>query len=341
MENLLKAVSIGMLLALTVFVLIIGKNLILPLVCAMFLFYLLINLAYLLHNKLRLPWMLAWIVSIGSVMVVLSVGFSLVVDSLYAVIQQAPDYQTKATEFLSHLTLGFDGHDIQPQKVLEHLSLPDILSSIASSVASIAKYTILIGIYTLFIGLEYRSFLPKLKAICNTDRRYNAAERIVQDILRDVGKYFRIKSLISMTTGILSYLVLKFAGVSYAEFWGVCIFALNYIPTLGSILGVVIVLPVVLVQFTSIPVFVVIAGLLIAIQAIMGNFVEPRLMGRSLNLSPLVILLALAFWGTIWGPIGALLCVPLMVVINIIMAKLPATRSIAIMLSESGRIRGE
>jgi predicted PurR-regulated permease PerM len=129
-----------------------------------------------------------------------------------------------------------------------------------------------------------------------------------------------------------------FFGVKFAALWGLLIFMLNFIPTVGSIFAVIISLVVVLVQFGSLSYLLSIGVLLTVIQLLIGNVLDPRLMGRSLNLSPIVLLLALGFWGAIWGVLGMFLCVPFMVIMNIVLSHFPQTRNIAILLSADGKI---
>ena len=161
---------------------------------------------------------------------------------------------------------------------------------------------------------------------------------IFQNVNRDIRKYVVIKGSASFATGILSYMVLFIVGVDFAALWGMLIFLLNFIPTIGSILAVIPPILLSLVQFEGLAKFLIVLSSLISIQVLIGNVLEPRLAGRSLNLSPLVILLSLVFWGKIWGIVGMFLCVPLTVMLNIVLANFDATRSIAIMLSANGKI---
>ncbi len=115
-------------------------------------------------------------------------------------------------------------------------------------------------------------------------------------------------------------------------------FLLNYIPYIGPLIAVVTLLIVASIQVTQLVPFIFLGILLTAIQIILGNFVEPKWLGVRLNLSPLVILLSLAFWGSIWGFIGLFLSVPIMVILTIILGKFPKTRPIAVMLSATGEV---
>nr|WP_306303376.1 AI-2E family transporter [Pseudovibrio denitrificans] len=115
-------------------------------------------------------------------------------------------------------------------------------------------------------------------------------------------------------------------------------FLLNYIPTIGSLIAVIFPSLLSLVYFDTLTPFIAITLGLGAVQFILGNLVEPRLMGTQLNISPLVIMISLSFWGALWGVIGMVLCVPLVVLAIIICAQFPSSRPIAILLSGDGNV---
>jgi predicted PurR-regulated permease PerM len=142
----------------------------------------------------------------------------------------------------------------------------------------------------------------------------------------------------SVLTGVLSSIVLYFIGVDYPVFWGFIIFLTNYIPNIGALIGVLFPATLALVQFDTSWQFIAVIVALGGIQFILGNVVEPRLMGNSLNLSGLAIVLALGIWGAIWGITGMLLAVPITVMLMIIFAQFPATRPLAVLLSSDGKV---
>jgi len=162
---------------------------------------------------------------------------------------------------------------------------------------------------------------------------------IIDHIKKDIKTYFVIKTLISLATGITSYIIFISFGVDFALFWAFLIFLLNYIPTIGSIIAVIFPVIFSLLQFESWTITIFLGIFLTGTQMFYGNFLEPKLQGNRLNLSPLIIIFSLLFWGQIWGVVGMLLCVPIMVMINIVLAHIPATRPIAILLSEQGNVR--
>ncbi len=140
----------------------------------------------------------------------------------------------------------------------------------------------------------------------------------------------------SLLTGAISYAVLKALGVDFAETWALMIFLLNYIPSIGSVLGVLFPALLALVQFDTLWQFLIISVLLAGTHIVIGNIIEPNLMGRTLNLSPFVVIASLAFWGMIWGIVGAFLSVPLTTTFVIACSHIRALRWVAILLCANG-----
>ena len=161
---------------------------------------------------------------------------------------------------------------------------------------------------------------------------------MVDRVTKDIQTYIGLKTFVSAITGILSYIVMALVGVDFAGFWAVLIFILNFIPYIGSLVGVAFPAVLTLVQFDSLIPFVITSTVLASVQLAVGNIIEPRMMGRSLNLSPLVILLSLAIVGQIWGIVGMVLSMPFMVIAMIVCAGFEATRPVAIVLSATGNV---
>ena len=127
-------------------------------------------------------------------------------------------------------------------------------------------------------------------------------------------------------------------GVDFAGFWAVMVFFFYYIPTVGSIMAIIAPALLTLIQFDNLTPFLIVLLVFGSIQVVTANVIEPAIMGRSLNLSPLVVIVSLIVWGTIWGVVGMFLCVPIMVVALIVLAQFETTRPVAVLLSADGRI---
>jgi AI-2 transport protein TqsA len=151
---------------------------------------------------------------------------------------------------------------------------------------------------------------------------------------RQTKKYLLIKTSVSATTGVLTGAILYMLGVDLAIVFGLLAFLLNFIPSLGSIIATLLPLPIVLLapQATPLAMFLAIA-LPGSVQFTIGNIIEPKLMGRGLDLHPITVLMVLIFWGILWGPIGMILSVPITAVIKIVLGRHESTRPVADVLA--------
>jgi predicted PurR-regulated permease PerM len=140
-------------------------------------------------------------------------------------------------------------------------------------------------------------------------------------------------------TGFLSYIVLLVLGVHSPILWAILIFLLNYIPSIGSLIATTFPAIFAMLQFGDLSSGIWVLVSVGTIQLVVGNFIEPKIMGNSLNISPLVVLVALIVWGAIWGIVGMLLSVPITVMMIIIMAQFENTKSLAILLSATGELK--
>jgi predicted PurR-regulated permease PerM len=220
------------------------------------------------------------------------------------------------------------------------LNFGKIFGELLNSLSSLLGSSFLIIIYVVFIFTEESFFQPKLRAICRTEEQYTKMRDLIDRIGNSMTHYIGLKSLMSVITGVLSYLILLFIGINSPAFWAFLIFILNFIPNIGSLIATVFPAIFSLLQFGSIWPFVLILVLVGTVQVLVGNFLEPRVMGQALNISPLVTILALSFWGVLWGITGMLLSVPITVMLVIIFTQFNPTKPFAILLSKTGEITG-
>ena len=205
--------------------------------------------------------------------------------------------------------------------------------SFSSSLTKMAGYTLLIFIFMFFLFLEYPYLNEKIKNAFSF-REAKKFNIISTRILNLVGRYFFIKLIISFFTGLEVWGVLKLLGVDFALVWGGIAFALNFVPTVGSTVVVILISIQGVVQFypdVFMPTVVFLLNL--GIQQLMGNLIEPRIQGSNLNLSPVLILISLAFWAWLWGPLGAILAVPITVMLRVMFSYFESTKFISILMS--------
>lgn len=183
----------------------------------------------------------------------------------------------------------------------------DLASGAIRSAAGITSSAVLILIIAIFGMLEANELPAKLNRAFGTGA---VTLRRLSLVVHEVQHYLRIKTAISMATGMLVGLWVWLVGLDFPVFWGLVAFVLNYVPSVGSIIAAIPAILLALVQIGPDAAFLTTLGYL-AVNMALGNFLEPTLLGRRLNLSPLVVILSLVFWGWLWGPIGILLSVPL------------------------------
>lgn len=203
-----------------------------------------------------------------------------------------------------------------------------LMASVAASIGQMLSRALLVLLIVVFILMEAGSFERKLQD--SLDRSEEAKERAAQ-IIGSVHHYIRIKTWVSLATGLLVWSWLWAWNVSHSPLWGLLAFLLNYIPNIGSILAAVPAVLVAWLEVGGLPTLAIALGY-VAINTAIGNFVEPRLMGKSLGLSPLVIFFSMLFWGWVLGPTGMLLSVPLTMTARIAMDGFEDTRWLATLM---------
>ncbi len=209
----------------------------------------------------------------------------------------------------------------------------DVISRVADQTFSLLGGLVLVIAFFVLGLLEVRDFGAKIHRSFphHADRSWLEP---IRRTARDFQRYIIVRTGVGLITGVASGLVLWAMGLDFAFLWGFLNFILNYIPTLGSIIGVVPPVLFALVQYDGWTMPLVVLLGVGGVQLVMGNYVDPLLQGKYLQLSPLVVLLSVAFWGWLWGIVGAFIGVPLTVAIVIACGAFERTRPIAILLSD-------
>jgi len=258
---------------------------------------------------------------------------SLVATSSDQFIERIPDYEaqfnswltiidTKIPWLLEDLKSRFT--DFKPTQ-----STLGILGSLFSGLGSVLTTIVLVLFTLIFTLLETQSASKKIKLALNDNHTLD----YINKFSKLVQRYLLVKSLISLATGLLVALLLWLLDIDYPILWGTLAFLMNFIPNIGSLIAAVPPILLALIQ-KDLPGFFVVGSGLFAINIIIGNLIEPRLMGKTLDISPLVVFLSLVFWGWVLGPIGMLLAIPLTVIVKIGMEVYPKTRWLAQMISQ-------
>ena len=322
-----------------------GEGLLLPLVIAITLWYLINTLASVFARirigSFHFPKPICLTASLLSFILAIWGLISFLSSTFGDVLDVADQYQinliTRLQDFPLINLADFEGQT--PTELLgSWINLPSFLASLASSFTGILTSGGIILIYTSFLFLEQGQLRSKIAALVGNPEEEDV-QKILKRIRDDIQKYISIKFFTSSMTGILSYTFLRLVEVDFAGVWGLLIFLLNFIPTVGSIIATIFPAMIALAQSDGYSLFFLVLIGIGVLQICIGNILEPRLMGSSFNLSPIIILLNLGLWNYIWGIPGMFLCVPFLIIITIVLSHFPQTRRIAIMLSSDGRLR--
>lgn len=335
-------VSAGI-LALSIVLLVTGRDILIPLAISVMIWYLIDALVRLIGRLRvggrRLPGWVNFPAAFVAIVVVLVLVANMIGDNIADVIEAAPGYQANLERLVQEIA-GFFGLSQVPQlsQVLGELNLRQLASNFAAAATGIVGNAGIILIYVIFLLAEQRTFDQKLSAMFSDRERESEFRELLSHMQAQIQSYVWIKTLMSLMTGAISYVILLLVGVDFAGFWAFVIFMLNYIPTIGSMLGVIFPALLTLVQFGSPVPFAIVVAALGVTQFAIGNLIEPRIMGSTLNVSPFVVILSLVVWGSLWGIVGAILCVPITVIAMIVFAHFEKTRPIAVLLSGNGKI---
>ncbi len=331
-------------LAAVIAFLVIGKSLLVPFAIALIIWYIIDAISLKIHGLsiygIQPFQHVSLFLALVVVVLLLSGMVQMIGDTVEQVKIAAPNYQDNVTKILERLA-SLTGVEVAPAIAhwAKDLDLGGIIGSFAAAIMGLAGNAGLVAIYVVFLLLEERYFGIKLRIMFPDADRHRKITQMLDAIQIQIRQYVYIKTMVSALTGILSYAVLLWVGVDYAPFWALLIFMLNYIPTIGSMIAVLLPTALSLVQFDTFGPFITLLVSLGTLQVLIGNVLEPRLMGSSLNLSPLVVILALSFWGQMWGVTGMFLSVPITVISMIVLANFPQTRAIAVAMSENGRLK--
>jgi AI-2 transport protein TqsA len=283
-----------------------------------------------------------WVLTIISSLILLSFLF-LIVQMISMNIKylsiMLPVYESNVNKIAQSINQKFDVElSSLLSEYIKDLYLGGILSRLFSTLTSLFGDTFIVLIYLIFLLLEEPTFAKKLHAMYPEKERHKKMKKLVAKIDKSVSNYIALKTMASLLTGFLSYFALLFIGVDAPFFWAFLIFILNFIPTIGSLVATLFPAVFALLQFGEFSPAILVLAIVGAIQIVVGNFIEPRAMGKSMNISPLVVILTLMLWGMMWGIPGMLLSVPITVILIIIMSEFEDTKPIAILLSRNGNL---
>ena len=249
---------------------------------------------------------------------------------------QAPEYQARIGQLFQELRDYLVGLGVPAEALPDSVPLPavgtfaDAAATVAGGLTQFTSATFLVLLAFMFLLLEESSLPGKLNTAFPGSRRVRVRMR---HFLQAVDRYIFIKSATSLSSGLAVGIGLFLIGVDFPLLWGLLAGLLNFVPTVGSIIAAVPPVLIALVGGGWLEAFFAVA-LFVMVEVTIGSILEPRLMGRSLGLSPLVVLVSLMVWGWVFGPVGMLLSIPLTMIAKLALEEQAATRWIAVMLSD-------
>lgn len=330
-------------LVIFIYILIALKDIMVPLTIAIFLTFFFHPILTFLNVKLKIPKPIALvIIFIFNFGVFYLLGL-LVISNVKGFVERAEFYaqnlaiflgsilrpfNVTVTEFANFLNVQLETLDTT--SVLHEVFNSGILQSILSSFSSILGDFFIVMIFWIFMIMGKEKFDERLKKAFSKNASY------VDDNLKEINgqlqSYIIYKTLISFITGALFTFILLLYNVDFALFWGFLTFLLNYIPNIGSLFATIFPLLIALLEYGLGFTTISLAVLLVGVQSILGNLVEPKLLGAKMDLSPVFVLFSLFFWGWIWGIVGMFLAVPIASVIKIYCSNIEPLKPVAILI---------
>ncbi|MCL4148861.1 UNVERIFIED_CONTAM: hypothetical protein GTU68_003016 [Idotea baltica] len=274
---------------------------------------------------------------LGGLLIIGVVIISLLGSSIADFTQSLPRYQVRLEELVTTLASALSkfGVDVSYQELIKEnidpSSVLQLAGSTLSQLGNVLSQSFLIFLTVAFMLAEATTLPEKIEAAFGKDSKVASG---VDSFVESLVQYMSIKTIVSALTGITVTIVLSIMEIDFPILWGVLAFLLNYVPNLGSLLAAVPVMLLAVIQYSFTAAAVVGVAYLI-INTIYGNVLEPRLMGRELGISTLVVFLSLVFWGWVLGPVGMLLSVPLTMAVKIALESKEETNWIGILLSQT------
>ncbi|WP_158540085.1 AI-2E family transporter [Rhodosalinus halophilus] len=332
-------------IVLTLVLLEIGQQVLLPILLAVIAVYVLIETERFLASLPVLRHMPRLILRLCVLItfIALLVAFGLVIEgTLGQIAEAAPRYQANFESMFTGVAvqLGVDGETLWQSiatRVSEAVDLEVIVGFTLASAGNFGMLLFLVAIYASFLMAERHTLQEKLSRIFRAPEDAERAARVVKEINDGIGGYLATKTLLNVVVGAMSYVVMLLFGVDFALLWALIIGLLGYIPYIGSYAGVAFPVLLSLAQFGNIGTTLLLAAALTVIQLWEGNWFEPKVIGKKSNLSPFVVLVALGAWSALWGVPGAIFAVPLTSMIVIVCGAFEQTRWVPILLSQDAR----
>lgn len=330
-----------------------------PVLLSLFLAFIFYPIIKKISNKLHLPWTFSIILVYILFFAIFFVLANILMSSIRSIIDSVPQYQARFETIYEKISQTFSEN--KNSKVFSIFNMNNDLSlfeniqnqlNIAKAIKRVAleftnivynfsKNLFLVTLFSIFLLIEMHFTKTKIK-VAFSERYRTRVRNVIHNLIIEITNYISIKFIISLITGTLVTICSCIVKLDFPLVWGFLAFVLNFIPTFGSIISWAVTTMVAIIQFFPNPapiIFISIA--IIALNVILGNVIEPRIEGKSLGLSPFVILVSLSLWGWLWGFIGLLMAVPLMVIVKIVCENIYFLHPIAIFIGNKPDVKDE
>ena len=310
------------------FFLIIAKSVLVPFIFSIFITVLILFIV----NRLKkhdVNIVIIYLFIITSLLVIGYFIYSLVMINVDEFIEQMPYYQDKFQILFDKVYLFMEKYNIKIQDPLGKIDIQDIVSSSVSNITWFGSDLFLVVLYSFFLIWEKDTLYNKMLSLI-----WKKHTTTIANIRSNMEKYIYVKTLISLTTWLSVFLVLKIMWVDFPVMWAVIVFVFNFIPNIGSTIAWGFILLFSMVELPFFMVFVLWA-LLLTINIVLWNIVEPKIFGKVLDVNPLIVILAIVSMGSIWGMVGMILAVPIMSTLNIISREVKILQPLHIILRKT------
>lgn len=313
------------------------RDILTPLALAMFLAIMIDSFARVLHERAKVSSRVAMPLAILlSLLIVVGTVF-FVAENATSFATQLINYAPKMNGVIERLA-GLVGVEAPPSfnQLVSQLNPQRYLGSLAMGAQSFLSTAGFVLVYTGFIMVSRRGFQKKIDGLFPVARDRREAIVVFRRIRNGVEQYLWVQTVTGLMIAGTSWLAMVAVGLNDAAFWAFLIFLASYIPIIGAVIGVAGPPIFALVQFDTLWQAIVLFSILQTITLVVGNLIYPRMQSRSVNIDPVVVLLALAFWSAIWGVTGAFLSTPLAVMMMVVLAQFDGTRWVAVLMSDDG-----
>lgn len=290
--------------------------------------------------RARLPWLpnrAALPVAIVLSILLFGGAAFVIADNATNFAGQLVTYTPRLNNLIAQVA-GMVGIDVPPtiNELFRQLDPTKYLGDVARYLQGFASDAFFVLIYLGFIIASRHGFERKIVGLFpHREERQEAMDAFLR-IRHGVERYLWVQTVTGLMLAVGSWVAMALVGLDNAVFWAFLIFIASYIPIVGGVVGIAAPPIFALIQFESYWPAAILLAALQAIQFVVGNVIQPRMQGQSLNMDPVAVLLALAFWGAIWGPAGMFLSTPLAVMAMVILAQFQGTRWVAVLLSADG-----